>query len=1123
MMDQITRKIFDYQRKKLGFLTAAGIINHSVVILTVWMTALFTDVVYSFSSTGRWSLFILCSVITVGLILVYVILPLIRLILLSSSQNFSSVAREIGNHYDDISDKLINTYQLMRQSEVNGSDQLRLAAVEKFRKMIQSTDFREKLQFKNFIFSLPVLLILFFSNLFLVFLFNDRIGLSFERIINPSSTISVLPEGKLDVLPGDTAVVLGSDLDVSVSSDYKHISSCVLKFKREDDTKFEEVLLQGANNKFFGKLSNLRNSIYYQITAKVLNKFEQIELVHSPLYKAVIRIPPLIQELNLKIDPPAYTGLETEYPEKNTGSIIAYPGSNVEFRAVANKDIEQAAIRFSDSSSIACRVKGNILTASFRILEPKQYFVQMRDTEGITNPKPIAYTISLLDDQYPTIQILDPGEDIEIAPDAAFNLRIEGADDFGLSRLTLKYQIISSMASVQDSTWTPIVLKDSFAGERSIQFNHLWDFQYFPVSFEDVLHYYVEIRDNDIIRGPKSARSQTFSVYFPTLNQMLNEFANQQDSMIDEMKELSDRNQEMKEEIEKINRELKRENTISWERKQEIENILQQHKELKEKFDEIQNQLNQALQKLDQNELISSDIMEKYQQLQEMFRDIATPELLKALEEIQNSLEKLDKKKLRSAMDSFKLDQEALKENIERTLELFQKIQKEQQYDALMQMARKIAQEQDKISQQINDDQSFTNDKEGINKKQSSQKENLSLLQQSVKDLAQNGFPDLKDVDSDMEDRNISAKMDNVMQSVSSGNQMAAQQKSMEISSDMNGLFGQMQTMRQQMAENEKNKLMDKMKQVMFDLLRLSLEEEDLKKQSRSLSRYSDKYVDIGQHQQDLSEKLRQVASSLVELSHETFFIPPEISAHISTAYSQMNESIRSLEDRNEKVAAERQNKAMMSLNESVMSLQNSLQMMAASSSATGFEFFLQQMQQMAGQQGKLNDASLNLFQGKGNQGRLSDEQMSEMARLAAEQRKIRESLEALNKQMGNRPDMPGRLGDMATEMNEVEKELKRMQLDRQTIERQQKILRRMLDAQKSVHEREYSQKRKAETGKEYSRIAPDKNQKIFDEFLQRLEMEKQKALEEGYSHDYETLIEMYYKRLSESSTANSK
>ena len=196
---------------------------------------------------------------------------------------------------------------------------------------------------------------------------------------------------------------------------------------------------------------------------------------------------------------------------------------------------------------------------------------------------------------------------------------------------------------------------------------------------------------------------------------------------------------------------------------------------------------------------------------------------------------------------------------------------------------------------------------------------------------------------------------------------------------------------------------------------------------------------------------------------------------------------------------------------------------MAASSSATGFEFFLQQMQQMAGQQGKLNDASLNLFQGKGNQGRLSDEQMSEMARLAAEQRKIRESLEALNKQMGNRPDMPGRLGDMATEMNEVEKELKRMQLDRQTIERQQKILRRMLDAQKSVHEREYSQKRKAETGKEYSRIAPDKNQKIFDEFLQRLEMEKQKALEEGYSHDYETLIEMYYKRLSESSTANSK
>ena len=146
---------------------------------------------------------------------------------------------------------------------------------------------------------------------------------------------------------------------------------------------------------------------------------------------------------------------------------------------------------------------------------------------------------------------------------------------------------------------------------------------------------------------------------------------------------------------------------------------------------------------------------------------------------------------------------------------------------------------------------------------------------------------------------------------------------------------------------------------------------------------------------------------------------------------------------------------------------------------------------------------------------------MAKLARLAAEQRKIRESLESLNREMGNRPDVPGRLGDMASEMEQVEQELERMQIDRKTIARQQQILKRMLDAQKSVHEREYSQKRKAETGKAYSRKTPDKNQKASDAFLQRLEMEKQKALREGYSHDYEKLIEAYYKKLSGSSADN--
>jgi hypothetical protein len=1118
-MHRIITKILQYQRKKLQLQVITGIFNISTIILSTWMVALLMDMIFSLSTSSRWLLLIICLVVSSTLILIFVIFPFKQLLWLSARKDLSSIAYEIGMYYHNIGDKLVNTYQLLTQNIGSVSDQLRLEAIDRFDNVIKHIDFRKKVLFKDNILSIPSLLILFFANILLYNAFNERLEIAFLRIIHPSSNISLLPEGELIVTPGNTNILMGTDLTIEVTSNYAGISNCYLEFKRETDSEYEQFLLTYNNSAFEGVLKNLRHTIIYQAVAEVENEFNQKETVRSPFYEAEVMIPPFVTELNVKVEPPPYTRLETEYLEKNSGSILAYPGSQVTIRAAVNKIIAEASIHFSDSTHMNSAIKGKTLVSSFTVLNPVNYFIRVTDLKGIKNPNPIEYPITQLTDQYPSVSILAPGEDIEIATDAAFNLVIEGDDDFGLTNLTLYYQIISSMMETQDSIWRKISLKSTFSGEKYIQFSYTWDFQYLPVGFEDVVHYYVEIKDNDIIRGPKLTKSQMYSLFFPTLNQMLNEFDDEQEEGLEELKEISRRNEELEDEVEKINREIKREESINWERKQEIENILQQQKELQKRLQEIQDNLNQALQKLDQNELISPEILEKYQQLQEMFMEIATPDLIKAMQDIQNALEKIDKKNLDNAMDSFKINQQNLKENIERTLELFKKIQKEQQYDALMQLAKKIAQEQDKISNQIENDHSTS--KDGIKEKQSSQKDNLSMLDESIKEYSQRDFPQLEQVSSFIEEQAISDKMDKVIEFVSSDEKMSAQQMSMDISSDMNTIYSQMQNLRQEMAANEKNRLMDKMKQIMHDLIQLSFEEEALKNKSETISTYSDEYIDLGQRQQEISENLRQVTSALVTLSHETFFIPPDLSKHIGTAYTQMMQSISSLEERNHRAAMDKQKNAMSSLNTAVMSLQNSMQMMAMASSASGFEYFLQQMQQMAGQQSKLNEESLNLFQGSANQGSLSSEQMAELARLAAEQRKIRESLESLSKEMGSRSDIPGRLDDMASEMEQVEKEFERMQVDRQTIARQQQILRRMLDAQKSVHEREYSQKRKAESGKTYSRKTPDKNQKAVNDLLERLEMEKQQALREGYSHDYEKLIEAYYKKLSESSPEN--
>jgi hypothetical protein len=175
----------------------------------------------------------------------------------------------------------------------------------------------------------------------------------------------------------------------------------------------------------------------------------------------------------------------------------------------------------------------------------------------------------------------------------------------------------------------------------------------------------------------------------------------------------------------------------------------------------------------------------------------------------------------------------------------------------------------------------------------------------------------------------------------------------------------------------------------------------------------------------------------------------------------------------------------------------------------------MKQLQELAGAQGQINEQSLKLMPGEGGKPLQMSGRQQHLKRLAAEQRAIQEAFENMHEQYGDSKSL-GRMGNIGEEMREVVKDLEKMRVDRKTIERQQRILTRMLDAQKSVREKEYSRERKAETGKQYARKSPDENQESIDRKLKQLQTELLKALREGYNPDYEKVIEEYFKTLNQ-------
>jgi hypothetical protein len=110
----------------------------------------------------------------------------------------------------------------------------------------------------------------------------------------------------------------------------------------------------------------------------------------------------------------------------------------------------------------------------------------------------------------------------------------------------------------------------------------------------------------------------------------------------------------------------------------------------------------------------------------------------------------------------------------------------------------------------------------------------------------------------------------------------------------------------------------------------------------------------------------------------------------------------------------------------------------------------------------------------QGQSGRLTPDQAGALGRMAAEQEAIRQGLqEAMNKLGENGGGSMGQLGQTAEDMKKVAEDLRGGRLNQETVERQQRILSRLLDAPRSVEKRDYSRRRTSRPGVDVVRSSP--------------------------------------------------
>jgi len=1118
--NDVLNKLKRFENRSFHISALTGLQKSLLIAVISFLILILMESIFKFDTIIRTVLFISWISVSFICLFYFVFFPLLKQLDFFNKTNYLSLAKNAGSYFPDVKDELINTLQLISLKEnVIYSGQLVEAAFKKLYEKIKTLSFESVLKFDTPKKYFPYTISITIFSFLLTWIIPD-LSSAAHRLTNYDVPFTFPPKFTFYIEPGNISITRGESVNIVVKTSGINPKEITLKIKDVTQTDFETFKLNPDSTvKFTHELSTVRHTTTY---------FASAEGIISEEFTIGVIDRPAIQKLKLIINSPSYSNI-APIEQIDNGNATGLVGTSISLSLISNKELSSAYILFEDSTVIPLKINSNFAETIFRIQKDNNYKIILKDKGNNENLSPVTYSIKAISDGYPEIDVISPNMNINMPGDERLPLVIRIADDYGFNKLMLNYRLSASVYDIIYDEYKFIEIPIDKSNKEAI-INYIWNLSTLKLATEDVLSYYLEVFDNDNVSGPKSAKSKTFTVRVPSLAELFKNADEEHKNIEQELKQTLKEAEELKKTLDKLENELKQDKKdLTWEEKEKIEQAVQKFEELQQRVDEISEQLKDTQQELRENNLLSKETLEKYLELQKLMQELSSEEMQKAMEQMQNLLNKMDRQQIQQAMEKMQINEEMFQKSIERTLNLLKRIQVEQKVDELIKRSEELTKQQEKVSEETNKaDLSDENKSEELSKRQDKISKELENLSRQLDEL-QDKMSDLEDMPNDKMDeiKDSFDEQKNKEQSKKASEQLKnnqkqqAQKSQQQLSKNMKELTQNLMEMQSQMNMQNQMKTFAEMLKILDNLITLSKEQEKLTNNSQN-SWQNSSNMENAKQQDGLRRNLDKVVSQMSELSQKTFAITPEMGKTLGDAKRSMNSAIEALQNRNANSSSANQGDAMKSLNETANLMKSMLDMMSqgGGSGGSGMMSLMQQLQKMSGQQMQLNSLTQMLQQNMS--GQLSPEQQGQLQRLAQEQEMIRKSLEQLNeeaKQSGKSKTLPSNLEDALKKMEEVITDMKTEKLNDELVQKQERILSRLLDAQRSINERDFEKERESITGEIKDRQSPPDLRLNPEQRKNLLREEFNKAVREGYSKDYEELIRKYYESLQKEIT----
>ncbi len=769
--------------------------------------------------------------------------------------------------------------------------------------------------------------------------------------------------------------------------------------------------------------------------------------------KVTVSLPAFLADLGVTARFPSYLGRSDE-PLLAGPDVIPLPaGTAVLTSASASVPLADAAWTLEKGSRTETQhVDGNRVEGRFTPIASGTWRLQVRTVDGsaLEGITPELH-LQIVPDSAPVVTLPVPGRDTTLPLSLHQQLVADVRDDHGISRLAVVSWRVSRTGRVD-----PVVresLDVSGVGDRAIVQGRI-DAEHRNLLPGDTLRLYVEAWDN--APEPHSGRSAEIALRLPSMEELRAEtraaaraVAGAADSVAAAQRELSDRTRDLAQQRSRdatsgTSGRQQASNpqsgggeggSMSFQATQRAEAIARDQAAMSQRIKELSQAVEEIARAAKAAGVDDTAFQNRLRQVQELLQQAITPELQQRLRELQEALARLDPEATRQALQRLAEAQQQLRHELERSQELFKRAALEGELASLAKDAedlqrrqtewnKEVAQRADSAAVAAERDLAAATDSLAHGVERAGQSVSLKAPQAAAR-RAQNAMQEAADAASQSDSR-------------------GARRSGQEAADSLARLPEQLRQRRDSLATAWRQETLDALDRALSETAALARRQQEIADALRA----GEAGASTRAQQAAVEEGTHAVEQQISKAAGRHALVSPQLEAALGFAQNQMRQSREQLEqgDPNAATAAPFAEQALDALNATAHALVRTAQRVSGAQSGSGFQEALEQLARMAQDQQGMNGAAQGLLPMMGLGG---EAVMQRVRELAARQRALAEQLERL--QAEGEAGGGGAAGALAQEARELARQLEAGRLDRRTLERQQQLYRKLLDAGRSL------------------------------------------------------------------------